>query len=252
MTSGELATLYPVGDESKDGFLKPDEAIKKLSKPKVHSLCALLLQGVTSGDSGLLEGAFSVTDLELVKSALKSLPSNKVLPLLDAIVIRIQKKPLRSLQLVPWLKILLESQATFLTTVPDLSTRLSPLQNIIDARTKTYRRMVQLRGRIDLILSQLGESQIGKSKAQSKEELLATLMTSPMAVYDESEDEAELLTETIPEQVLPEDDSQQSDHSMDYDEEDDDDDGDDDDDDEEDEDGDGPSDDDDGYNDQDD
>lgn len=185
MEAVTTATL-PVA-EQKDAFVDAPTAFSNLAQPRLASLTELLVQGTISKDNDMLEKALSVADMDLIKSALRKMPEEHVLALLDEIVSRIQRKPLRALQLVPWLRTLLLVRTNYLVTVPGLDAKLRPLQAIIDARTKTYRRMVQLRGRLDLMLQQVEEQKREQSPIKPSE--LHKLVTTPMAVYDESDTE---------------------------------------------------------------
>ncbi|PJF19996.1 hypothetical protein PSACC_00172 [Paramicrosporidium saccamoebae] len=183
MTKDEILTEPFPTTPSPDGFIDPTAAFQKLPTPRVHSLCDILTQSLTSSDSDLLENALSNTDTDLIRSSLRRMPPTYALPLLDALVVRIQRRPMRAMQLVPWLRLLLTEHAAYLLTVPDLPSRVEPLQKLIEARTKTHRRMVMLRGRIQLMLGQVN--------GRGEQEDFARLMEMPVATYDDSEDDDE-------------------------------------------------------------
>lgn len=169
-----------------DGFIDATEALVVLPTPKAHSLCDILSQGLASRDEELLRRALSCGDKDLQQHCLRRLLPIHILPLLELLIQRINQYPRQTDRLVPWLRALLSVHAAYLTGVPDLSDRLADLHKIIDARTKTYRRMVQLKGRIDMMMEQAQERD---GLRRGPQEQLALLMTTPMATYDESEDE---------------------------------------------------------------
>jgi U3 small nucleolar RNA-associated protein 5 len=178
MTKKEVLTeAFPVKVES-DHFKESSQVVDSLALPKMNGLVEILVQGVTSNDAALLETAFSVTEPQLVRSTLQKLPADKVILVLDALVVRVTRKPVRALQLVPWMQILLQTQATALLAIPDFAERVKPLQAIIEGRTKNFKRMIQLRGKIDMLLN-----------VTESEEQEINGMKVPLARYDESDDD---------------------------------------------------------------
>ena len=94
--------------------------------------------------------------------------------------------------LLPWLKLLLLTHASYLKAIPGLKSHLMPLQRLIEARSKTYRRAAVLKGKIEMILEQNQEKRM-QTRVKPMEETLAALLKEPIAVYDESDDEEELV-----------------------------------------------------------
>lgn len=232
-----LTAKYPLSGES-DAFVDAETASQKLTSPKSHSLSDLLAQSAASNDSALLESALSVNDPDLIKQSLKRLPVPQVIPLLNAIVSRVQRRPMRALQLIPWLRALFQTHSSYFLTVSDLGKYLEPLQRIIDARTKTFRRMMQLKGRMDMMLQQVEVE--GTHHSRSFEENITALMTTPMVTFDEEEDDSSLSFDLVPQNLTlnhqNKKDYQKEDEDEDDDDEDEDEDEDDEDDDEDDED----------------
>ena len=169
---------------AQDKPFDPQTVMAGLNNPKASSLAELLMQGTVSRDDDLIETALSVNEREVIRQALKRLPSTHVLAVVDAIVSRIAKRPNRALLLVPWLRILFEVQGKYLLTVKDLHSHLGTLQDVIETRSKTYRRMVQLKGRLDMVLAQVEDAEKERESANLGD--LSKLMTTPVAVYDEN------------------------------------------------------------------
>ena len=178
---------FPVEQEADHCNTDGEQAFESLETPRIASLSALLVQGTLSRDSDMLEKAFSINDQDLIKSSLRHLPEQNIIPLLDEIAVRLSKKPLRALQLVPWLRALFQARSTYLLTVPDLPSHLHPLYAIIETRTKTYKRLVQLGGKLDMVLGQMEENKRGPIMIDPVE--LQRMLTTPLAVYDESDEE---------------------------------------------------------------
>ena len=178
MTKKEVITeTYPIKVES-DHFKESSQVVNSLALPKMNGLVEILIQGATSNDASLLETAFSVTESNLVRSTLQKLPADKVILVLDALVVRITHKPVRALQLVPWIQMLLQTQAMALLAIPDFAERVKPLQVIIEGRTKSFKRMMQLKGKIDMLIN-----------VTEGEECKSGGMEVPLARYDESDDD---------------------------------------------------------------
>lgn len=199
-----VASLKDVISTEADNFIDQTITKNQLSRPKGTSLSALLSQGVISHDKTLIESALSITDPLLQRLATSKLTPIAILPLLDALIEKLELQPQRTLQLVPWIQALFTTQLDYLMSAPELWKHLDPLKRIIEARTKTYRRMMQLKGRLDIILQKTEDDAIGGlaipgtvsmsgkgagAQLRRIEEHLDTLMKTPIATYYESEDE---------------------------------------------------------------
>lgn len=110
----------------------------------------------------------------MISTTVSRLSTSQVLPLLSALVQRLQGRPMRAAQLVTWLRAVLIAHTAYLLTVPDLARSLSPLFQALDARLAVFRKLLALSGRLDLLLSL-------RSTAK-----LANVATP--AVFDERED----------------------------------------------------------------
>lgn len=180
--------------EATDAFVEPASAALNQWAPEngLASLREMLLQGLISRDNDLLERSLSVQEPALIKGALLALPDAQVVPLLGELISRLQRKPRRTLLLLPWLRQVLLLKSTLLMTSEGECVEeqvLRPLLGLIEARTRAHKRMVQLKGRLDFILAQADE-------AQRQQPLISTdqinrLMTTPMATFDESSEEDE-------------------------------------------------------------
>lgn len=190
----ESATL-PIIREVDSMIEDAQEALEKLPEPRLSSLCQMLTQSLTSQDKVMLEGALSVSDRSLVRDSIRILPRETLLPLLDALVERIERRPWRAGRLLPWLKVLLQTHTLALSQMSDLPQHLAPLKGLIEVRCRAYRRMVALRGKLDLMLGMAEETASGGSR--SRMEKMEFLLNTPLATFDESEDEDELADEMI-------------------------------------------------------
>lgn len=186
-----VSEVYPL-QRTTDSFVEPATVEASLEAPRSNALAEVLSQALKGDDKELLERGLSVQDPDLIRFAILRLPTEYVVPLLDALVSRIQKRPNRTIMLLPWLKTLLQTHTTYLMSVPTVNHHLLPLKRLIDARNKTFRRLTLLKGRLEMVLEQKREVQ-QQARTKPIEDTLAALLSAPMAVYDESEDDEELL-----------------------------------------------------------
>lgn len=89
----------------------------------------------------------------MVSATVSRLGTTHVLPLLAALVQRLQGRPTRAAQLVTWLRALLVAHTAYLLSVPELARSLSPLFQALDARLSVFRKLLALSGRLDLLMS---------------------------------------------------------------------------------------------------
>ena len=75
--------------------------------------------------------------------------------LLRKLVAKFEKRPSRGLLLTRWLAAVLRFHTSFLISVPDLSTQLAGLSQMLEQRLASYTRLAALGGRLDLLLSQI-------------------------------------------------------------------------------------------------
>ena len=77
--------------------------------------------------------------------------------LLRKLVAKFEKRPSRGLLLTRWLAAVLRFHTSFLISVPDLSSQLAGLSQMLEQRLASYTRLAALGGRLDLLLSQMHE-----------------------------------------------------------------------------------------------
>lgn len=167
----------------------PKAALEALPAPKLLSLTTLLTQGAISRDRDLLEKAFAIADRELITSSLRKLPHPQVLPLLEELGERLRKKPLRATQLTPWIESIFLIHREYLKTIPDLKERIRPLKMLAEERARNLQRLVQLRGRVRAVLEVMREQ--SRETPLIDPQVIQELVSNPMVIYDESEDEGE-------------------------------------------------------------
>lgn len=116
------------------------------------SLFVLIKQAVASKDAVLLERVFQVQDCKMIEAAVSQTKDITVLyGLLDAALERLQRRPMRAPFLLPWLRSVLRIHAVLLIKAGRCKPRLAPLMRLAAARSKSWRRMMTLCGRLDLL-----------------------------------------------------------------------------------------------------
>jgi hypothetical protein len=57
------------------------------------------------------------------------------------------------------------SHSSYLLSLPNLSTYLQPLSQLVDSRVSVFRKLLKLQGRLDLVLSQVERIEQGKTQS---------------------------------------------------------------------------------------
>lgn len=125
------------------------------SAPKADTVRSALVQALHSNDQALLESCLQVNDAQVINKTIQILPPQYVVTFMKAIVDRLQLKPARAASLILWIKYLLYNHASYLVSLPNLVNHLSTLYLAIDSRLSSYKKLVKLSGRLDLVLSQV-------------------------------------------------------------------------------------------------
>ncbi|KAG5459410.1 MAG: Dip2/Utp12 family-domain-containing protein, partial [Olpidium bornovanus] len=123
--------------------------------PKASSLSTALVQALHSADHQLLELCLTHTNPEVIRSSVRRLPPQYVVPLLREIVTRFQRRPNRAAQLLEWVRAPLLLHAGYLMTVPELVRELSGFYQAMDARLASFRRLMHLSGRLEMVNTQI-------------------------------------------------------------------------------------------------
>jgi U3 small nucleolar RNA-associated protein 5 len=198
----------------------------QLAIPKAGSLKALLEQALHNGDKANVEACLEYTDAKIVSNTVGRLSAPSLLPLLKHLVILFRRKPNRAKALSGWIKALVTHHASYIAALPEAAALLAQLTNAIGHRVQSFKRMLKLSGRLELILSQV---------AQQQQQLAASgaggIGMAPQNVYVEESAPAAVLDQQEEARMLMDDSDSESDDSDDSDEDEDEDEDDDEDDD---------------------
>ncbi|KAJ1565161.1 WD repeat-containing protein 43, partial [Nowakowskiella sp. JEL0078] len=140
---------------------------RRFNALNVSSLSVLLSQALESDDKTLLEQALSVSDPTLIYATIRRLQVEQVVPLLDALVVRLQRMPNRARQNIEWMRAIVMTHTGFLVSTAKSSTsttaggmgelpkQLGALYQTIDSHNGVYRKLIKLTGRLDLVVHQI-------------------------------------------------------------------------------------------------
>ena len=106
----------------------------KGKRPTAATQVALLVQALQNGDAAMLDQALATQDAASITSTVARLPVVSVIPLLEAVLQRIQGKPARVASLASWLRAVLAQHAAYLMSCQQLLPLLTPLYQLIDER----------------------------------------------------------------------------------------------------------------------
>lgn len=137
--------------------------------PKADSLAGLLSQAVRANDVPLLERCMSVSDESIIGRTVKALAPDEAVAFLALAVERLQSRPQHGLQLARWIKAVLHAHASYLASASKASSAITALYQMVESRLSLYRPLLQLSGRLDLLLHQRGSSSsVGASNASAE------------------------------------------------------------------------------------
>ena len=154
-------------------------------QPTTASQVSLLVQSLQNGDAAMLDEALQTQDAATITSTVARLPTNVVLPFLEAVLYRVQGKPARVASLASWLRALLAQHAAYLMACPTLLPMLTPLYQLIDERLAAFKPLLKLVGRMQMLQSQLVAQQAASRSGQSH------ALSDPALTFDEGLEEEE-------------------------------------------------------------
>lgn len=179
----------------------------KYSTPKANSLQQMLIQALHSNDLQLLEACLTYNNVDVIRNTVRRLPTAYVIPFLTQVIHKFQQKPSRGEALLEWIKAVLLIHTAYLMTVPDLVKKLSNFYQTLDSRVSVYSKLINLHGRLDLVMSQV------EMQHKDTEDISNVAQT----VYrededdDEDEDDMDLEDDGEDEELADEDDESDSD-----------------------------------------
>ena len=128
------------------------------------SLASSLTQALHSGDHALLTSCLVHSDVALIRTTVRRISGPLAVRLLEACVDRLNRGGVKSKGalgsarargIVEWIHQTLTCHTAYLMSLPNLVTRLSQLHHSLAARLASYERLLALKGRMELVMSQI-------------------------------------------------------------------------------------------------
>ncbi|XP_071327226.1 WD repeat-containing protein 43 [Trachinotus anak] len=133
-------------------------APKGTASLQTDNFAVLLVQGLESNDSNILNKVFQTRKEVVIKKTVARLPLPAVLPLVEEITKRLQGHPFTAVLMVRWLKAVLMHHTSYLASLPDLVTQLGVLYHMIESRVKMFHKLTKLHGKLYLLMTQVATS----------------------------------------------------------------------------------------------
>uniref|UniRef100_A0A1B0EZ96 Small-subunit processome Utp12 domain-containing protein n=2 Tax=Phlebotomus papatasi TaxID=29031 RepID=A0A1B0EZ96_PHLPP len=126
-----------------------------------------LIQALHSRDPKILQDVLLTKDKNSIRTTLKYLPPQYIRPLINELTTLMQKK-LKNVECAThWMKVLIELHVGQLMAVgsEDLRSQMKPFLGIVEHRVSNLQALTRVRGRLDLILSQIrGNSEVDRDE----------------------------------------------------------------------------------------
>ncbi|EAZ63187.2 part of small (ribosomal) subunit (SSU) processosome (contains U3 snoRNA) [Scheffersomyces stipitis CBS 6054] len=145
--------LEKLGGEQK----APAKSIKtkhKLGGDKTGTLTIILSQSLRNNDHSLLETVLSNRDPVVIQNTISKLDPSLAVVLLDRLSERFQRQSSRFDQLNYWLKWIVIIHGAVISSLPNLSIKLSGLHSMLTKKADTLPRLLELQGRLHMLYDQ--------------------------------------------------------------------------------------------------
>ncbi|XP_028252106.1 WD repeat-containing protein 43 [Parambassis ranga] len=133
-------------------------APKGMASLQTDNFAVLLVQGLESNDTNILNKVFQTRKEMVIKKTVARLPLPAVLPLVEELTKRLQGHPFMAVLMVRWLKAVLMHHTSYLASLPDLVTQLGVLYCMIESRVKMFHKLTKLHGKLYLLTTQVATS----------------------------------------------------------------------------------------------
>merc|ERR1719402_253557 len=117
-------------------------------------MAGLILQGLQKNENKVLDSALDKSDQELIDSTVKMMPVEAVVPLIKTLHNFIKSRGMVKSSHAKWLLSVVSQNSGFLASVPECQDLLTPLCSVLGSRTTTHHAVLQIRGKLDLLVNQ--------------------------------------------------------------------------------------------------
>nr|CAB3267703.1 WD repeat-containing protein 43 [Phallusia mammillata] len=165
---------------------KSENADDSTATPCADSFAVLLSQGLQSNDRDVINQVLQHNSDSLIKNTIEQLPISYIIPLLNELTERLHGSPDKCLIFIKWLRTALSHHASYLMTLPGISSLLNELHQLMRVRTQTQGRLSKLEGKLDLIMSQVVSRKSEQVTSSSDEKALYVLEEDSSDEQDEN------------------------------------------------------------------
>ncbi|CAF1151547.1 unnamed protein product [Rotaria sordida] len=120
---------------------------------------------------------------KIIEKTVRALAIPVLLPLINCLNRYLYQSADKGLIASKWLRAVLSTHTSYLMTCPDITERLGPMYELIEARTRLYPKLAKLHGKLSLIASQINNRNNELSNSD------ATISTKPSFVFEDVSDE---------------------------------------------------------------
>ncbi|KAI7866027.1 WD40-repeat-containing domain protein [Spinellus fusiger] len=142
-------------EEGQTASARKKTTTRKIAVPSAGSLQQVLLQALHSNDTQLLEACLVHTKTDIVHRTVQRLPTGYLIPFLLQLISKFQDKPSRAQGLLIWINAVIQLHTAYLMTVPDLVNKLANFYQALDTRLGVFPKLTSLKGRLDMVHSQI-------------------------------------------------------------------------------------------------
>lgn len=146
---------------------KPNAAVQQI--PSGVSLSTVLTQALKTNDSAMLESCFHTGDLAIIRTTIQRLDSALAATLLQRLAERLSSRPGRYGHLLVWVQWTCVAHGGALAGKPELLKRMTTLFKVMDQRSSSLSSLLLLKGKLDMLDSQLGLRQSLRSNTEGTE-----------------------------------------------------------------------------------
>ena len=164
----------------------------------IEKMLADLTAGVESNDVDMVSAAIESGRTEaIVSQVLSRIPVSLILPLLRTLKKMVLRKSVKTTVQLFWLEQLIQSKLTFLLSMPGVvEGELKSILETLTIRIEVFDRVLKMKGRLNLLLSQVPKKSKETKKSISK--------SKPLIEYQDSDDDDESETDEDDDDVVEE------------------------------------------------
>lgn len=175
------------GAEADLNALTTSSQNRNLTVPSINTLGTVLTQALRTNDQDLLDSCLRNVDIDAIYATVERLPSPLVGTLLKRVAERMHKKPGRAGTLMVWVQWSLAAHGGYLASQPQLVKQLATLNKVLKERASGLQPLLSLKGRLDMLQSQLDLRKRNQRRAADDDEEEAVIYVEGQDDYASSD-----------------------------------------------------------------